>query len=106
MPYSFEKVLPSAQTSNITITDECTVPSIINSTHQHIQQNILLESPMENGTKPCNLCKKTVKSTRGLKIHQRNCKNNLLDNKSKLLDAVLESNNIVTRASEELLKQN
>ena len=50
LPYSFEKVLPSTQTSNIFITDECAVPSTVNSTHQHIEQNISLESLMENGT--------------------------------------------------------
>ena len=74
LPCSFEKVLPSTQTSNITITDECAVPSIVNSTHQHIQRYISLESPMVSGTMQCNLYKNVVKSTRGLKIHQRSYK--------------------------------
>lgn len=37
------------------------------------------------------------KSIRGLEIHQRRCKNNLLDDKTKFPD---ESNTIVTRATE------
>ena len=53
-----------------------------------------------------NLCKKTVKSTRGLKIHQYSCKNNLLDDKDKLLDAVPESNNVVTRSTKDNTKKN
>ena len=100
MLYSFEKVLPSTQFSNITIADECTVPLTDNSTREHILQNISLDSPMESKTIQCNLCKKVVKSTRGLKIHQRSCINNLRDDKNKLLDEVSESNNIVTRATE------
>ena len=55
---------------------------------------------MKSETIQCNLCKKIVKSTRRLKIYQRSCKNNLLDDKNKLLDAVSESNNILIRASE------
>ena len=35
-----------------------------------------------------------------MKIHQRTCKNNFLDDKNKLLDEVSESNNIVTTATE------
>ena len=31
---SFMKVLPSTKTSNLTITDKCSVPSTVNSTHQ------------------------------------------------------------------------
>ena len=45
LPYSFENVLPSTQFSNITFTDECAVPLIDNSTREHIQQNVSLESP-------------------------------------------------------------
>lgn len=102
LPYSFEKVLPSIGTSGIIITDECPVPSSTdNSTHQHIQQNILLESPMESKAIQCNLCEKIVKSAGGLKIHERSCKSNFLDDKQKLLDEVSEPNNIVTRATED-----
>ena len=56
---------------------------------------------MESKIIQCNLCKKIVKSTRGLKIQQRSCKNILLDNKNKLLDEVSKSNKIVTRATED-----
>ena len=35
-----------------------------------------------------------------MKIHQRTCKNNFLDDKNKLLDEVSESNNIITTATE------
>ena len=91
---------------NITITDKCAVPATENSAHQHIQKNISLESPMESGTMQYNLCKKIVKSTRGLKIHQYSCKNNLLDDKDKLLDAVPESNNVVTRSTKDNTKKN
>ena len=45
LPYSFENVLSSTQFSNITFTDECAVPLTDNSTHEHIQQNLSLESP-------------------------------------------------------------
>ena len=38
-----------------------------NSTQEHIQQNIWLKSPMESKTIQRNLCKKVIKSTRGLK---------------------------------------
>ena len=55
---------------------------------------------MKSETIQCNLCKKIVKSARELKIHQRSCKNNFLDDKNKLLDEVLESNNILSRATE------
>ena len=41
---------------------------------------------MESETIQCNLCKKIVIPTRGLKINQRICKNKLLDDKNKLLD--------------------
>ena len=41
-----------------------------------------------------------LKSTRGLKIHQRSCKNNLVDEKNKLLDEISEPNNIVTKVTE------
>ena len=99
--YSFEKVLLSTQTSNFTITDESVVPLTVNSTHQHIHQNISLESTMGSEKIQCNLCKKIVKSTKGLKIHQKKCRNNLLDDKDKLVDAVSESHNLVTRAIED-----
>ena len=56
---------------------------------------------MKSKTIQCNLCKKGVKSTRGLKMHQRSCVNNLRDDKNKLLDEVSESNNIVTRVTED-----
>ena len=55
VPYSFEKVLSSTQFSNMTITDECSVPLTDNSTHQHIQLNMSLESPMESKTIQCDL---------------------------------------------------
>ena len=55
---------------------------------------------MEGSTIQCNLCKKVIKSSGGLKIHQRSCINNLRDDKNKLLDEVSKSNNIVTRATE------
>ena len=71
-----------------------------NSTYHHIHQNISLEFPKENETIQGNLCKKILKPTRGLKIHERSCKNNLLDDKSKLLDEVLESSTIIIGAAE------
>ena len=52
-------------------------------------------------TMQCNLCKKAVKSTSGLKIHQGSCKKCFLDDKNKFLDTVSESNNIVTRVTED-----
>ena len=60
-----------------------------------------LKSLMGSTTIQCNLCKKIVKSTTGLKIHQSSCKNNLLDDKNKVLGEVSGSNNIVTRAAED-----
>ena len=56
---------------------------------------------MESGIIQCNLCKKIVKSTRGLKINQKSCKNNVLNDKNKLLDAIAGSNNVVTKANED-----
>ena len=76
------------------------VPSPDNSSHQHIQHNILSESTMESEIIQCHLCKKIKNSTRGLKIHQKSCKNNLPDGKNKSLDEVSESNNILIRATE------
>ena len=55
---------------------------------------------MYSETTQCNLWKKTVKFTRALNIHQRSCKNNLLNDKNKLLDEVSQSNTIVTGATE------
>ena len=56
---------------------------------------------MEGRTIQCNLCKKVIKSSRGLKIHQSSCINNLRDDKNKLLGEVSECNNNVTRATED-----
>ena len=92
-PYSFEKVLPSTQTSSNSNTNECAVPTPDNSTHESIQLNTSVESRMEIETIQCNLCKKTVKSTRGLKLHQRSCK-------SKLPDEISESNKLEIRSTE------
>ena len=91
----------STQFPNITIKDECAAPLTDNSTHKHIQQNISLGSPRDSKVIQCNLCKKVVKSTRGLKLHQRSCINNLRDDKNKLLDEVSNSNNIAIRATED-----
>ena len=60
---------------------------------------------MKGKTIQCNFYKKVVKSTSGLKIHQRSCIKNLRDDKNKLLDEVSEPKNIVTRATEDNTNQ-
>ena len=55
---------------------------------------------MYSETTQCNLWKKTEKLTRALNIHQRSCKNNLLNDKNRLLDEVSQANTIVTEATE------